>query len=171
MATVYVSIGSNINREHHITESIHALNNRFAPLRISNFYDCQSVGFEGDNFLNLVVGFECDLPVAQLAKVLHQIELENDRKRETKAYASRTLDIDILLYGNQVGIIDGVELPRCEITEYAFVLRPLVDVAAQELHPTLNISFQHIWNNFDQLSQKTELIPFKLSFTESLQLP
>ncbi|MFA0703766.1 2-amino-4-hydroxy-6-hydroxymethyldihydropteridine diphosphokinase, partial [Vibrio sp. 10N.222.48.A8] len=82
-----------------------------------------------------------------------------------KEYASRTMDIDILLYGNEVGIIDGVELPRGEITEYAFVLRPLVDVAAQELHPTLDISFQHLWNNFDQLSQKTELIPFEVSFT------
>ncbi|CDT37962.1 2-amino-4-hydroxy-6-hydroxymethyldihydropteridine diphosphokinase [Vibrio coralliirubri] len=165
MATVYVSIGSNINREHHITESLKALNSRFAPLNISNFYDCEPVGFEGDNFLNLVVGFECDLSIAELAKVLHQIELENDRKRETKEYASRTMDIDILLYGNEVGTIDGVELPRGEITEYAFVLRPLVDVAAQERHPTLDISFQHLWNNFDQLSQKTELIPFKVRFT------
>ncbi|MCY9861647.1 2-amino-4-hydroxy-6-hydroxymethyldihydropteridine diphosphokinase [Vibrio coralliirubri] len=165
MATVYVSIGSNINREHHVTESLKALNSRFTPLHISNFYDCEPVGFEGDNFLNLVVGFECDLSIAELAKVLHQIELENDRKRETKEYASRTMDIDILLYGNEVGIIDGVELPRGEITEYAFVLRPLVDVAAQERHPTLDISFQHLWNNFDQLSQKTELIPFKISFT------
>lgn len=165
MAQVYLSIGSNINRDHHITESLKALNNRFAPLQISNFYDCEPVGFEGDNFLNLVVGFECDLPVGELAKVLHQIELENDRQRETKEYASRTLDIDILLYGSQVGIIDGVELPRGEITEYAFVLRPLVDVAAQELHPTLDISFQQIWNNFDKLSQKTKLIPFALSFT------
>jgi 2-amino-4-hydroxy-6-hydroxymethyldihydropteridine diphosphokinase len=165
MATVYVSIGSNINREHHVTESLKALNNRFAPLNISNFYDCEPVGFEGDNFLNLVVGFECDLPVAELAKVLHKIELENGRQRESKEYASRTLDIDILLYGNQVGIIDGVELPRGEITEYAFVLRPLVDVAAQELHPTLDISFHQIWINFDQLRQKTELIPLKLSFT------
>ncbi|CDT85090.1 7, 8-dihydro-6-hydroxymethylpterin-pyrophosphokinase [Vibrio coralliirubri] len=165
MATVYVSIGSNINREHHVTKSLKALNNHFAPLHISNFYDCEPVGFEGDNFLNLVVGFECDLSIAELAKVLHQIELENDRKRETKEYASRTIDIDILLYGNEVGTIDGVELPRGEITEYAFVLRPLVDVAAQERHPTLDISFQHLWNNFDQLSQKTELIPFKISFT------
>ncbi|WP_299695039.1 2-amino-4-hydroxy-6-hydroxymethyldihydropteridine diphosphokinase [uncultured Vibrio sp.] len=169
MVDVYVSIGSNINREHHITESLKALNHRFAPLHISHFYDCEPVGFEGDNFLNLVVGFECDLPVGELAKVLHQIELENDRKRETKEYASRTMDIDILLYGNQVGMIDGVELPRGEITEYAFVLRPLVDIAAQQRHPTLDITYQQIWNKFDKLSQKTELIPFKLSFTESLQ--
>ncbi|TFH89782.1 2-amino-4-hydroxy-6-hydroxymethyldihydropteridine diphosphokinase [Vibrio ouci] len=158
MVTVYVSIGSNINREHHISESLKALNHRFAPLHISNIYDCEPVGFEGDNFLNLVVGFECELPVAELVKVLHQIEFENDRQRETKEYASRTMDIDILLYGDQVGIIDGVELPRGEITEYAFVLRPLVDLAAQELHPTLNISFQQIWNDFDQTSQKIELM-------------
>jgi 2-amino-4-hydroxy-6-hydroxymethyldihydropteridine diphosphokinase len=165
MSNVYVSIGSNINREHHITESLKALNKRFAPLRISNFYDCEAVGFEGDNFLNLVVGFDCDLSVSELAKILHQIECDNERKRETKEYASRTLDIDILLYGKQVGNIDGVELPRGEITEYAFVLRPLVDVAAQERHPTLDISFKRLWDNFDQSSQKTEPIPFELSFT------
>lgn len=165
MATVYLSIGSNINREHHITESIRALNNRFSNLSISRFYDCESVGFKGDNFLNLVVGLECDLSVAELARFLKQIERDNGRQRETKAYASRTLDIDILLYDKKVGIIDGVELPRGEITEYAFVLRPLVDIAATELHPTLSISFQEIWKNFDQLSQKTQAIPFEFNFS------
>ncbi|MFV8461565.1 2-amino-4-hydroxy-6-hydroxymethyldihydropteridine diphosphokinase [Vibrio campbellii] len=165
MAIVYVSIGSNINREHHITESLKALNHRFAPLQISKFYDCEPVGFEGDNFLNLVVGFECDLPIAELSKTLHQIESDNGRQRESKEYASRTMDIDILLYGDQVGIIDGVELPRGEITEYAFVLRPLVDLAATANHPILNTSFQQLWNSFDQSSQKTDPIPFELSLT------
>lgn len=164
MTTVYVSIGSNINREYHITESLKALNHRFGPLTLSSFYDCEPVGFVGDNFLNLVVGFECSLSLSELVNVLHQIELDNDRLRETKAYASRTMDIDILLYGNEVGVIDGVELPRGEITEYAFVLRPLVDVAAKERHPTLNIAFEQLWQNFDQTSQKTVPIPFELSF-------
>lgn len=168
MATVYVSIGSNINREHNITESLKALNKQFAPLQISGFYDCEPVGFEGESFLNLVVGFECELPVAELIEILHQIELASGRQRETKAFASRTMDIDLLLYGHQVGLVDGVELPRGDITKYAFVLRPLVDVAAQESHPTLGISFQQIWSEFDQSSQKTQLIPFKLNFNESL---
>tara|TARA_Y100000588_G_scaffold108215_1_gene118615 strand:- start:467 stop:982 length:516 start_codon:yes stop_codon:yes gene_type:complete len=170
MATVYVSIGSNIDREHHVTQSLKSLHDHFAPLQISRFYDCVPVGFEGDNFLNLVVGFECDLPVAELAKTLRQIELENGRQRETKAYAARTMDIDILLFDDLVGTIDGVELPRGEITEYAFVLRPLVDIAAQKRHPTLDISYQELWGNFDQLSQKTEPIPFKHSFTKLLQI-
>ena len=165
MAIVYVSIGSNINREHHVTETLKALNHRFAPLQISQFYDCEPVGFEGDNFLNLVVGFECDLPIAELSKTLHQIESDNGRQRESKEYAARTMDIDILLYGDQVGTIDGVELPRGEITEYAFVLRPLVDLAATANHPILNTSFQELWNGFDQSSQKTDPIPFEISLT------
>lgn len=115
--------------------------------------------------MNLVVRFECDLAIAELARVLQQIERENGRQRVTKEYASRTLDIDILLYDERVGIIDGVELPRGEITEYAFVLRPLVDVAAEELHPALSISFQQIWDNFDQLSQKTQVIPFEVNLS------
>ncbi|MCZ8488382.1 2-amino-4-hydroxy-6-hydroxymethyldihydropteridine diphosphokinase [Vibrio lentus] len=159
---VYVSIGSNINREHHVTESLKALTDRFAPLH-SNFYDCEPVGFNEDNFLNLVVGFECNLPVAELTGFYIKSE-QNDREASDRAYASRTMDIDILL-GNQVGIIDGVELPRGEITEYAFVLRPLVDVAAQEHHPTGASRFNSSPESFDQLGQKTEPIPFELSFT------
>lgn len=165
MPTVYVSIGSNIDREYHIKQSLKALHKRFAPLLISNFYDCEPIGFEGDNFLNIVVSFECDRTVLELTSALHQIEAENGRQREVKEYASRTLDIDILLYGDLVGVIDGVELPRGEITEYAFVLRPLVDLAGQEYHPTLNISFEQLWSNFDQKSQKTEIVPFRLDFT------
>ncbi|UTT87313.1 2-amino-4-hydroxy-6-hydroxymethyldihydropteridine diphosphokinase (plasmid) [Vibrio pelagius] len=160
MTTVYVSIGSNINREYHVTQALEALETRFAPLHISRFYDCVPVGFEGDNFLNLVVGFECDISVADLSKILHQIELDNGRQRQTKAFAARTMDIDILLYDDLVGVIDGVELPRGEITEYAFVLRPLVDIAAQKRHPTLDISYQQLWDNFDQSSQKTQPISF-----------
>ena len=160
MATVYVSIGSNINREYHVTQALEALETRFAPLNISRYYDCVPVGFEGDNFLNLVVGFECALTVAELASILREIELENGRQRETKAFAARTMDIDILLYDDLVGVIDGVELPRGEITEYAFVLRPLVDIAAQKRHPTLDISYQQLWDNFDQSSQKTQPISF-----------
>lgn len=160
MATVYVSIGSNINREYHVTQALEALEIRFAPLNISRFYDCVPVGFEGDNFLNLVVGFECDISVADLSKNLHQIEMDNGRQRQTKAFAARTMDIDILLYDDLVGVVDGVELPRGEITEYAFVLRPLVDIAAQKRHPTLDISYQQLWDNFDQSSQKTQPISF-----------
>lgn len=160
MASVYVSIGSNINREHHVAQSLNALERLFAPLTISNCYDCEPVGFEGDNFLNLVVSFECDLSVAKLAQELNQIEAENGRQRETKEYASRTLDIDILLYDDHVGVIDGIELPRGEITEYAFVLRPLVDLAAQKRHPILGISYQQMWDDFDQSSQQTALIAF-----------
>lgn len=171
MAFVYVSIGSNINREYHVAESLKALNRHFAPLTISNCYDCEPVGFKGDNFLNLVVGFDCDLPVAKLAEVLSQIEFDNGRQRETKEYASRTLDIDILLYGDKVGIIDGVELPRGEITEYAFVLRPLVDVAPQERHPISGTSFQQLWDSFDQQSQKTDVIPFKVSLPSAITVP
>ncbi len=63
------------------------------------------------------------------------------------------MDIDILLYGNQVGIIDGVELLEAKSPSTHLLLRPLVDVACRR-HPTLDISFQQLWESFDQLSQK-----------------
>ncbi len=93
----------------HVTESLNALNDRFAPLHISNFYDCEPVGF-GGQLLNLCRGgFECDLLSRSWFSSTSNRSREWSQSVRPKACASRTMDIDILLYGNQVGIIDGVE--------------------------------------------------------------
>jgi len=69
--------------------------------------------------------------------MLRAIEADHGRTRGEKKFASRTLDIDILTYGDHVGVLDGVELPRDEILKHAFVLRPLADIAPEVLHPIL----------------------------------
>ncbi|OIQ25882.1 2-amino-4-hydroxy-6-hydroxymethyldihydropteridine diphosphokinase [uncultured Vibrio sp.] len=153
MHTVFVSIGSNIRREHHVTEALNDLQQRFTQLNVSPAYDCEPIGFVGDNFLNLVVGFQCSLRVGELATLLRLIEDNNDRVREGPKFASRTLDLDILTYDDQVGHIEGVELPRGEITHNAFVLRPLADIAANHIHPTTGKTYQQLWDNYDKESQ------------------
>jgi len=161
MHKVSVSIGSNIQREYYIASALKALEKRFKTLNISNYYDCEPVGFQGDNFLNLVVTFQCSLSVGDLAVFLRSIEDANDRNRAGKKFGSRTLDIDILTFGDLVGVIDGVELPRGEITENAFVLGPLVDVMANDIHPITQLSYQQMWDNYDKTKQSIITIDFK----------
>lgn len=160
MSVVYVSIGSNIDRYQHITASLDTLCRHFGELVISPVYESEAVGFEGDHFLNLVVAFESELSVAELSKLLRVIEHENGRRRDGPKFSSRTLDIDILTFGSAVGFVDGVDLPRGEIIENAFVLRPLADIAADELHPKLKKSYGELWAAYDQASQKLWPVDF-----------
>lgn len=153
MHKVTVSIGSNIHREKHVKNALTELNRLFSPLQLSRAYDCDPVGFCGDNFLNLVVAFECDLEVGELVQVLRSIEDDNGRVREGEKFGSRTLDLDILTYDELIGIIDGVELPRGEIALNAFVLRPLADVIPHDIHPITQLTYQQMWQNYDKESQ------------------
>lgn len=160
MAKVYLSLGSNIDRYRHITAALDALHKEFGELQLSRVYESEAVGFDGDNFLNLVVGFETDLPLAGLAQQLREIEDRNGRRRDVPRFSARTLDIDILTYDQLVGTIDGIELPRREILKNAFVLLPMVDIAAAELHPVLQTSYQQLWDEFDQAAQKLWPVTF-----------
>ncbi len=160
MTRVYVSIGSNIQRTQHINACLDALHGRFAPLTLSPVYESESVGFAGDNFYNLVVGFDTRLSVAALAQVLRNIEEANQRKRSGPRFSARTLDIDILTYGNAIGEVDGVQLPRPEIVENAFVLLPLADIAGEEQHPSRRQTYRRLWQDYDQTRQKLWPITF-----------
>ena len=157
---VYLSIGSNINREIHVSAALDALDQAFSPLLISRVFESESVGFSGENFYNLVVGFDSDYSVAELATIMHTIEQDNERRRDGARFGPRTLDIDILTYGDCTGLIDGVLLPRDEILVNAFVLVPLVDIAAEELHPLYLQSYQTLMTKPDISKQKLWPVSF-----------
>ncbi len=159
MAKVYVSIGSNIDRERHITAALDALAEKFSALEISSVYESEAVGFAGNHFLNLVVGFEAAMPVGELSACLRQIEHDNGRNRGIERFSARTLDIDILTYGDYVGEIDGVVLPRAEILENAFVLLPLAEIAPDQMHPLVGQSFTALWRAYNK-PQKLWIIDF-----------
>ncbi len=150
MARVYLSLGSNIDRYTHITKALDALTSRFGELQISTVFESESVGFDGSNFLNLVVGMETDLSVGKLSLQLKIIEDDNGRDRSGPKFSSRSLDIDILTYDQLVGDVDGVQLPRDEIAANAFVLLPLSEIAATQRHPQTNLSYSQMWDAYAQ---------------------
>ena len=137
MTRVFVSIGSNVDREHHVREAIAALRERFGAVRTSQVYETVAVGFSGDPFLNLVAGFDTDLDLEALVDTLRDVEIRNGRQRIEKCHGPRTLDIDVLIYGDVICEEEPIELPRSEITRQAYVLLPLAELAPNAQHPIL----------------------------------
>lgn len=150
----YLSVGSNIDKKNNIQQALQTLRRLFRDIECSRVFESEAVGFSGDNFYNLVVGIQTGLSVPELASRLHAIEDEYGRRRGEKKFSSRTLDIDILTYGDQVGVVDGIALPRDEILRNAFVLLPLSELAPDDLHPVLKKTYASLWGEFDRHKQK-----------------
>jgi len=153
MAQVYVSIGSNQQREYYILSCLDALADSFGELQLSSVFESEAVGFTGDNFYNMVVGFGTTLGVADLSRALKAIEDANGRTRTGPKFSGRTLDIDILTYDQRTGDCEGVSLPRDEILKNAFVLWPLAQIAPQALHPVTGQSYAELWQGYDRSRQ------------------
>lgn len=145
MPQVFLSLGSNVEPRRHLGNAMLALRQSFGQVLVSPVYESISVGFEGDNFLNLVVGIETDLQVAALSIRLRDIEQANGRRRDVPKFSSRSLDIDILTYGESVGVIDGVQLPRPEIEQYGFVIKPLADIAGEQCYPVTGATYRQLY--------------------------
>lgn len=158
-ARVYISIGSNIDRELHITSALDALAEWFGELIISPVYESEAVGFDGSPFYNLVVGVDTRWRVGELSRRFKQLEADNGRRRDVPKFSARTLDLDILTYDDAVGEVDGVELPRSEILKNAFVLWPLAEVAPDTLHPRCGQSYRQLWQDY-RSSQKLWPVDF-----------
>ena len=160
MPQVWLSIGSNIDRERNIRGAVQSLQCIYGELILSSVYESEAVGFEGDNFYNMVIGLETDQSVSSLTSNLRQIEEGQGRIRISEKYSSRTLDIDLLLYGDEIINSEGIEIPRDEITRYAFVLLPLAEVAGVLKHPVDGRTYQALWEAFDQSQQPLWRVAF-----------
>lgn len=148
MARAYLGIGSNVDRERNIASCLNALRRRFGALEVSPVYRCEAVGFDGDDFFNLAVGVDTDLEPEALVTELHAIESEHGRTRQGPRFSDRTLDIDLLLYDDRVLGGEGLDVPRGEILEHAFVLKPLADIAADVVHPVEKKTIAELWDGF-----------------------
>lgn len=158
MPEVYVAVGSNIEPEKHLRAAVTSLAKRFGLLRLSPVYRNRAVGFEGDDFLNMVIAFETDTEMAAVVGAMEQIEAENGRSRGDAKFAPRTLDLDLLLFGDHEERCGTIEVPRKEIVRYAFILKPLADLAGAMRHPVDGRSFDEIWAAFDKDSHPLDMV-------------
>jgi len=160
MVAVVVSVGSNIDRDKNFRLGIAALRDEYGELELSSVYQSSAVGFEGDDFFNMVLSFETAQPVDQVAMTLREVEERYGRVRNCAKFSSRTLDLDILLYGDADLHSQGMDIPRAEIEKNAHVLQPLAEIAPDLKHPLSKIRYQQLWQQLDTTGQQLWVVPF-----------
>ena len=112
---VFLSIGSNVNPEANIQYALSEIDQIFEIKQVSSVYKNKSVGFEGDDFLNMVLKLSTTLSPYEIVEELNRIELATGREIGTGTFDSRTLDIDMILYGDLVDPEEPLQLPRKDI--------------------------------------------------------
>lgn len=150
MPEVYVAAGSNVEPERHMHQAVAELEREFPGVRFSSWYRNRAVGFDGDDFINLVAGFDTALPVQAVLERLHAIEGRCGRGRDAPRWAPRSMDLDVLLYGELVCEAPGLKLPRPDLLKRAYMLGPLAEIAPQVVHPTAGLTIGELWRRFDQ---------------------
>jgi 2-amino-4-hydroxy-6-hydroxymethyldihydropteridine diphosphokinase len=149
MVDVYVAAGSNVEPLEHLARALSALEAAYGPIGISPAYRNASVGFQGEDFVNLVVGFRTDEPVQRVRQRLQGIEAICGRPPDAPKWAPRTMDLDILLYGDLVSDEPGLVLPRLDLARRPYMLKPMVDLAPDLVHPTLGRTLRELWQALD----------------------
>ena len=150
MAIVYLGLGSNMNAEANLHHAVSSLRERFGEIELSGVYRSAPVGFEGDEFLNLVVRFSTDVAPDDLLDFFESLHERAGRARGPEKFVPRTLDIDLLLYGDVIDPEPPLRLPRSDILEHSFVLRPLAELAPDLVHPVTGSTMHDHWQEFDR---------------------
>ena len=146
MVSVFLDIGSNIDREINIQSCVDQLCADFEGILFSKAYESEAFGFEGDPFINLSAKLETELSFESLNAYLKTLENKHARKRDNDKFIDRTLDVDILLYGDLI-LQPEKDLPRKEVLKFPFVLFPLAEIASDIIHPIEKITIGEIAKN------------------------
>ena len=160
MATVYVGLGSNIDPEQNLEFGIAELRRRYGEVDVSAVYRSAAVGFEGEDFLNLVGRFESESEPAEICQAIAAIHKLVGRDSGDGKWESRPLDIDLLLYNDRV--MENPRVPRDDVLEYSFVLRPLAELAPDLTHPVTGRTMLEHWQEFDASRHPLEAVDVTL---------
>lgn len=151
MPEVYLGVGSNIDPEQNIPAALRALSRAAKITGVSSFYRTKPLGAPGDPaFYNGVVRIETHLePDVLRREVLRAIEDRLGRVRTADPNSPRTIDLDIIIYGDRVSSEDGIELPAPDIRNRAFVAVPLLELAPALVMPDSGTPLEEIVGHMD----------------------
>lgn len=165
MTDVYVAAGSNVDPANHLRMALAELAHAYPSLRVSPAYRNKAVGFDGDDFINLVVGFNTDEPVARVREVLQRIEIACGRPPQAPKWAPRSMDLDILLFGQFVCNEPGLVIPRPDLVRRPYMLKPMANIAPGVVHPLLKKTMGELWAAFDSAGH--EMLELDVSSDEA----
>ena len=139
MSRAYIGMGSNMgDRLENLKAAVISLSAALPDIVLidkSSVYGSEPVGMtDQDDFLNAVVAVETTLEAHKLLEFLHEIEIERGRQRITR-WGPRTLDLDLLMYGEEQLDDPDLTIPHPRLTERRFVLEPLLDIAPEAKLP------------------------------------
>ena len=157
---MYVGLGSNIEPETNLRLGIAELRRLYGHVDVSAVYQSHAVGFDGDDFLNLVARFESESEPAEICAAITAIHKLSGRDRHGGKWESRPLDIDLLLYNDRV--LEEPRVPREDVLEYSFVLRPLAELAPDLVHPVTGRTILEHWQEFDASRHPLEVVDVAL---------
>ncbi|MCP4957573.1 MAG: 2-amino-4-hydroxy-6-hydroxymethyldihydropteridine diphosphokinase [Photobacterium aquimaris] len=147
MITAYISIGSNVEREHYLPAGVAAVAKLATAWRMSRVFEAEPVGFEGDNFFNSVIEIKTSLSLVTLQQSLKEIERQFGRPDNAAKNQSRTIDLDILLYGDVINEASPT-LPRSDLYKFAFVLWPMSELCPELVIPGQQQTIAQLWQQF-----------------------
>jgi 2-amino-4-hydroxy-6-hydroxymethyldihydropteridine diphosphokinase len=159
MIAVYIGVGTNVEKEKHIEAAVEELSKLGENLKLSTIYECASVGFSSDSFYNLVIEMKTSLSLIQFSQSLRSIELRWGRPEFAEKFQDRTLDLDIILFGEEIRESDP-QLPRSDIFKYPFVIQPLYELCPDLVIPSDGRTVQQVWNQSTGFGSLTAIKPW-----------
>jgi 2-amino-4-hydroxy-6-hydroxymethyldihydropteridine diphosphokinase len=153
MVEAYIALGSNVgDREENITKAFVALKQKLQILKISSLYETKPMYLEDQGwFVNCAAKIETALTPRELLEFLKSIEKALGRKQAVRN-GPRLIDLDVLIYGDQVVSENDLQVPHPKIQERAFVLVPLAEIAPNLIHPTMKKTISELLSelNYDK---------------------
>ena len=147
---VFVAAGSNVDPERNLERACAEIAHTWPDARFSRAYRNAAVGFEGPEFINLVTGFSAAQPLESVIARLRAIETQCGRPRFAPKWASRTMDLDVLLFGDRIEKTTDYTLPRPDLLKRPYMLGPLAELAPDFPHPTAGQTIGQLWAHFER---------------------
>ncbi len=161
---VFLGLGSNTNSVKNIKSALTELRKYFGELKLSPVYSSPPLKNSGENYLNLVVSFYTDRRVDDLLKLLKTIEdslgrervksesktrdSEGLEKKESDGNKRITIDLDVLIYADLLGEVEGKIFPHRDILDCPYVLKPFSELAPKLIHPVENVTILELWQRY-----------------------